>query len=189
MHRIMVQPLVPGVRLTAIFDSCYSGATLDLPYIYSTQGILKEPNLAKEAGTGLLGIISSYSQGGVGVAKSCMDFFRKATSEYPEGYKKQATKTSPADVVIWSLSSDDMQMFVPNPSRCENVILTIQIHRQNSPITTQASGSISWAFIAAMQKNREQSYVQLLYSIQDELATKNALKPNLTCNHPLSKIA
>lgn len=45
MHRIMVRPLRPGVRLTAIFDSCHSGSALDLPYIYSTQGILKEPNL------------------------------------------------------------------------------------------------------------------------------------------------
>jgi hypothetical protein len=54
MHRIMVQPLQPGVRLTAIFDSCHSGSALDLPYIYSTSGVLKEPNLAKEAGQGLL---------------------------------------------------------------------------------------------------------------------------------------
>lgn len=36
MHRIMVQPLPAGVRLTAIFDSCHSGTALDLPYIYST---------------------------------------------------------------------------------------------------------------------------------------------------------
>ena len=66
MHRIMVRPLSSGVRLTAIFDSCHSGTALDLPYIYSTQGILKEPNLAKEAGQGLLGVISAYSQGDLG---------------------------------------------------------------------------------------------------------------------------
>ena len=52
LHRIMVKTLPPGVRLTAIFDSCHSGSALDLPYIYSTQGVLKEPNLAKEAGQG-----------------------------------------------------------------------------------------------------------------------------------------
>lgn len=32
-----VKPLLPGVRLTAIFDSCHSGTALDLPYVYSTQ--------------------------------------------------------------------------------------------------------------------------------------------------------
>ena len=81
MHRIMVMPLQPGVRLTAIFDSCHSGTALDLPYIYSTQGVLKEPNLAKEAGQGLLGVISSYSQGDLGgVASNLMGFFKKATT-------------------------------------------------------------------------------------------------------------
>ena len=30
MHRILVQPLQAGVRLTVIFDSCHSGTALDL---------------------------------------------------------------------------------------------------------------------------------------------------------------
>ncbi|KAI1745785.1 hypothetical protein F4680DRAFT_403240 [Xylaria scruposa] len=63
MHRIMVKPLQEGVHLTAIFDSAHSRSAMDLPYIYSTQGILKEPDLAMEAGQGLLGVISSYSHG------------------------------------------------------------------------------------------------------------------------------
>ncbi|THU76334.1 hypothetical protein K435DRAFT_705051 [Dendrothele bispora CBS 962.96] len=41
MHRIMVKNLPPGCRLTALFDSCYSGTMLDLPFIYSIQGKLK----------------------------------------------------------------------------------------------------------------------------------------------------
>jgi hypothetical protein len=108
MHRIMVTPLSPGVRLTAIFDSCHSGTALDLPYIYSTQGVLKEPNLAKEAGQGLLGVISSYSQGDLGgVASNLMGFFKKATSGDDVYAKNMATKTSAADVVMWSGSKDD----------------------------------------------------------------------------------
>lgn len=43
MNRILVQPLPRGCRLTAIFDCCHSGSALDLPYMYSTQGKLKEP--------------------------------------------------------------------------------------------------------------------------------------------------
>jgi metacaspase-1 len=105
MHRIMVQPLEAGVRLTAIFDSCHSGTALDLPYIYSTQGILKEPNLAKEAGQGLLGVISQYSQVDPGVSTNLMGFFKKA-QRGDDAYKKtMAAKTSPADVIMWSGSS------------------------------------------------------------------------------------
>jgi hypothetical protein len=45
---------------------------------------------------------------------------------------------------------------------------------------------MSWAFITAMRKNPQQSYVQLLNSIRDELATKYTQKPQLSCSHPLS---
>lgn len=113
MHRIMVRPLQAGVRLTAIFDSCHSGTALDLPYIYSTQGILKEPNLAKEAGQGLLNVISSYSQGDLGgVANNIIGFFKKATNGEEAHNRTLATKTSPADVVMWSGSKDDQTSWV-----------------------------------------------------------------------------
>lgn len=109
MHRIMVMPLPPGVRLTAIFDSCHSGTALDLPYIYSTQGVLKEPNLAKEAGQGLLGAIASYSRGDLGgAASSVFGFFKKAAGGQDDAHaRSMATKTSPADVIMWSGSKDD----------------------------------------------------------------------------------
>jgi hypothetical protein len=45
---------------------------------------------------------------------------------------------------------------------------------------------MSWAFINAMKKNPQQSYVQLLNSIRDELAAKYTQKPQLSCSHPLS---
>ena len=107
MHRIMVQSLQPGVRLTAIFDSCHSGSALDLPYIYSTQGVEKEPDLFKEAGQGLLGIISSYARGDVGgMAKSALGIFKKATSGTESYERAKRTKTSPADVIMWSGSKD-----------------------------------------------------------------------------------
>ncbi|KFZ18906.1 hypothetical protein V501_00944 [Pseudogymnoascus sp. VKM F-4519 (FW-2642)] len=168
MHRIMVTPLSPGVRLTAIFDSCHSGTALDLPYIYSTQGILKEPNLAKEAGQGLLSVISSYSRGDMGgVASNVMGFLKKATSGDEAYNRTVATKTSPADVVMWSGSKDDQTS-------------------ADASIASQATGAMSWAFITAMKKNPQQSYVQLLNSIRDELATKYTQKPQLSCSHPLN---
>ena len=107
LHRILVQPLSPGVRLTCIFDSCHSGSALDLPYIYSTQGILKEPNLAKEAGKGLLGIATGLMTGNYGgVASTAMGFFKKATQGEDTYQRNLRTKTSPADVIMWSGSKD-----------------------------------------------------------------------------------
>jgi len=105
VHR--VNPLQAGVRLTAIFDSCHSGSALDLPYLYSTSGVVKEPNLAKEAGQGLLGIVSSYARGDLGgMASTAMNLFKKATTGTDVYKKNIRTKTSSADVIMWSGSKD-----------------------------------------------------------------------------------
>ena len=37
LHAILVRPLVRGVRLTAIFDSCHSGSVMDLPFSYKVR--------------------------------------------------------------------------------------------------------------------------------------------------------
>lgn len=126
MHRIMVHQLQRGVRLTAIFDSCHSGTALDLPYIYSTQGILKEPNLAKEAGQGLLSAVSAYSRGDLGgVANNIMGFFKKAGTSEDAYARSMAVKTSSADVVMFSGSKDDQTSFVaPLFWLCQGVSLT-----------------------------------------------------------------
>jgi hypothetical protein len=113
MHAIMVAPLQAGVRLTAIFDSCHSGSVLDLPYIYSTQGVLKEPNLAKEAGMGLLGVAGGLATGDYGsVANHLMGFFKAATTGDDAYEKTVRTKTSSADVIMWSGSKDDQTSWV-----------------------------------------------------------------------------
>lgn len=168
MHRILVRPLQSGVRLTAIFDSCHSGTALDLPYIYSTQGMLKEPNLAKEAGQGLLSVIASYSQGDIGgMIKKGVGIFKKATGGEGAHNRALATKTSPADVIMLSGSKDDQTS-------------------ADATIAAQATGAMSWAFITALKKNPQQSYVQLLNSIRDELASKYTQRPQLSCSHPLN---
>lgn len=171
MHRIMVKSLAPGVRLTAIFDSCHSGSALDLPYVYSTQGVLKEPNLAKEAGAGLLSVVSSYARGDMGgMASAAMGIFKKVTNGNDAYERNKQTKTSPADVIMWSGSKDEQTS-------------------QDASIAGQATGAMSWAFITALKKNPHQSYVQLLNSVRDELASKYTQKPQLSCSHPLSEIS
>ena len=108
IHFRMVRPLRPGVRLTAIFDSCHSATAMDLPYVYSTKGVLKEPNLAKEAGQGLLSAIGSYARGDIGGVASTIFGIAKSAYRGDDAYNKtMATKTSPADVIMWSGSKDD----------------------------------------------------------------------------------
>ncbi|CAK40301.1 caspase family protein [Aspergillus niger CBS 101883] len=167
MHAIMVRPLRPGVRLTAIFDSCHSGTALDLPYVYSTQGILKEPNLAKEAAMDLFSAINSYGKGDLSsVAQTAIGFFKKAANGDTARQRTVMTKTSPADVVMFSGSKDT----------------------QTSADTFQdgeARGALSWAFIKTLQQRPNQSYLQLLNSIRNELEGKYTQKPQLSCSHPL----
>ena len=109
-----VGPLQAGVRLTAIFDSCHSGSALDLPYIYSTQGVVKQPNLAKEAGQGLLSIVSSYARKDYGgMLTSVTGLVKKATRGDDVYQKNLRTKTSSADVIMWSGSKDTQTSCVP----------------------------------------------------------------------------
>ena len=82
---------------------------MDLPYIYSTKGVLKEPNLAKEAGAGLLSAIGSYARGDMGgVTSSVFGIAKSVFGGGNEAYENtKRTKTSPADVIMWSGSKDD----------------------------------------------------------------------------------
>lgn len=108
IHDLVVRPLGQGVRLTAIFDSCHSATVMDLPYVYSTKGVLKEPNLAKEAGEGLLGAFSAYAKGDMAGVAGAVFGFAKTAFKGDDAYEKtKATRTSPADVVMWSGSKDD----------------------------------------------------------------------------------
>ncbi|WOO76542.1 Metacaspase-1 [Vanrija pseudolonga] len=168
MHAIMVRPLPPGCRLTAIFDSCHSATALDLPYVYSTEGKIKEPNLLAEAGKGVLGAGMSYLKGDIGgmlsgimgAGKQMMGGNSNATN-----ITKQ-TRTAPGDVVMWSGCKDSQTS-------------------ADTQEAGQATGAMSYAFIAALNKNPQQSYLQLLRSIREELAGKYQQKPQLSSSHPM----
>lgn len=81
---------------------------MDLPYIYSTKGVLKEPNLAREAGAGLLDAVQAYASGNIaGVADSVFKFAKTAYNGDDAYQKTMETRTSPADVIMWSGSKDD----------------------------------------------------------------------------------
>jgi hypothetical protein len=58
----------------------------------------------------------------------------------------------------------------------------------DASIAGQATGAMSWAFIGALRKNPQQSYVQLLNSIREELEGKYSQKPQLSASHPIGKL-
>ncbi|PPQ68304.1 hypothetical protein CVT25_001392 [Psilocybe cyanescens] len=137
MHEVMVKPLPAGCRLTAIFD-------------YSTEGKVKEPNLAAEAGQGLLSAVSSYARGDMGgVFKSAMGLVKTATGNTQKAEKiTKATRTSPADVISWSGCKDSQTSADANEAG-------------------SATGAMSY----------QQSYQQLLNSIREILKAKYSQKP------------
>ncbi|KAM5530406.1 hypothetical protein V8D89_015917 [Ganoderma adspersum] len=168
MHDIMVKPLPPGCRLTAIFDSCHSGSVLDLPYIYSTEGKIKEPNLAAEAGQGVLSAVTSYARGDMGgVFSSVSGLLKTATGGTQRAERRtRETKTSPADVISWSGCKDS----------------------QTSADTFEAgqsTGAMSYAFMTCLRQNKQQSYQQLLQNIRGILRQKYSQKPQLSSSHPM----
>ncbi|KAG2149074.1 metacaspase-1 [Suillus bovinus] len=168
MHDIMVKSLPPGCRLTAIFDSCHSGSALDLPFVYSTEGKIKEPNLAAEAGQSLMSAVTSYARGDMsGVFSSVKGLIKTASGDRQKAEMiSRTTKTSPADCISWSGCKDSQTS-------------------ADAEEAGKATGAMSYAFIKALTNNPQQSYQQLLNSIRDNLRAKYSQKPQLSSSHPM----
>jgi metacaspase-1 len=162
IHDIMVKPLMPGVRLTGLFDSCHSGTVMDLPFLYSTKGALKEPNLAKDAGEGLLGAFTSYERGDIGgMISTVSGVFTKATRGNQATQLSRRIKASPADVIQISGCKDD----------------------QTSADAVEAgtnTGAMSYSFIEVMSHNPNQSYISLLNEMRNVMRGRYTQKPQLS---------
>ncbi|KAG9296184.1 hypothetical protein G9A89_014776 [Geosiphon pyriformis] len=167
MHDILVRPLPAGARLTVIFDSCHSGTALDLPYVYSTKGILKEPNLLADGGNMLLSLGTSYLRRDYkNIGESLMSFGKKTFSGKKISEKNKQTKASPADVIMFS--------------GCKDIQTSADAHEGG-----ENTGAMSFAFISTLTKNRQVSYQQLLNGIRDVLVSKYSQKPQLSASHPM----
>jgi hypothetical protein len=112
MHDIMVKPLPPGCRLTAIFDSCHSGTALDLPYVYSTKGAVKESSIWKDAGNSLKNAGKAYISGDpsraisnvMSMGSRFLNGGGMSSGNLKERNKRE--KGSPADVIMFSGCKD-----------------------------------------------------------------------------------
>ncbi|CAG8727432.1 13452_t:CDS:2, partial [Cetraspora pellucida] len=147
MHHILVDSLPAGCRLTVVFDSCHSGTVLDLPYMYSTRGILKKPILQNA------------------FTKIFQGEFKSATSQAIAGEKIRrknlVTKSSPADVIMFSGCKDEQTS-------------------ADATMGGSATGAMSYALIKTLNENSEQTYHSLLNNIRNILHDKYSQKPQLS---------
>ncbi|KAF9285247.1 Ca(2+)-dependent cysteine protease [Linnemannia elongata] len=167
MHAILVHPLPAGCRLTAIMDCCHSGSALDLPYIYSTTGNLKEPNMMADVGQGVLVAGMAYLKGDTGgMLRGLGDLGKKLLTSRNKRDKSLDDKSSPADCIMLS--------------GCKDTQTSADAHEQSFGMT----GAMTFAFITALTANPQQSYLELLNSIRDILRAKYEQKPQLSSSHP-----
>ncbi|PWN87917.1 hypothetical protein FA10DRAFT_269196 [Acaromyces ingoldii] len=167
LHMTMVRPLPIGCRLTALFDSCHSGTALDLPYVYSTSGQIKEPNIAAGVGKGMMGAAMDYARGDVGgMVKGLFSTIKTATSTNSAEAVTRETRSSGADVIMLSGCKDS----------------------QTSADATEAgraTGAMSWAFLKVLSEFPQLTYNQLLNATRDALAAKYSQKPQMSSSHPI----
>jgi len=102
LNAIMVKPLPAGCRLTAIMDCCHSGSALDLPYIYSTTGQLKENNMMSDLGSGMMSAGMSYLKGDLGGMMNSIGGMGKRITNPKNQAAIREKKSSPADVIMFS---------------------------------------------------------------------------------------
>lgn len=167
MHDILVCSLPPGCRLTALFDSCYSGTALDLPYVYSTKGLIKESNILKDAGSSVLSALRNCDSGNLSGAFNNIHgiVFRVAKVGNFNREQVLAQKSSPAHVISLSGCKDD----------------------QTSADTIedgQSTGAMSWAFIRTLSELPNQTYLSLLNNMRILLSDRYSQKPQLSSSHP-----
>ncbi|CAK9439099.1 uncharacterized protein LODBEIA_P33230 [Lodderomyces beijingensis] len=170
LHDMLVKTIPPGCRLTTLFDSCHSGSALDLPFMYSSKGLLKEPSASNDAGKEMLSSLKQYAMGdsnalmkGLGsVAKVYMN--RGKVKKANEVSKM--TKFAPCDAISFSGCKDSQTS-------------------ADAVIGGQATGAMSYAFLTVMNQNPNQSYLSLLQNMREVLGAKYSQKPQLTSSHPI----
>ncbi|KAF0424546.1 metacaspase CasA [Gigaspora margarita] len=109
MHDIMVRPLKAGTfclcfviyfyrrKTNGNFDSCHSGTTLDLPFIYSTSGTAKKLNLFSEGTHAIMDVGLSYMRGD---AEGIKTTFKSFTVKAMHGQQIEEKQPTPISILI-----------------------------------------------------------------------------------------
>ena len=163
MHRIMVQPLRQGVRLTAFFDDFCDMSPLKTPYIYSAEAVLEEADFSARA---TRSVLARYSSNARTILRSMTSSNSSKQPSLP-GYGLEnlikVTKTSPADVIVMYSCRD-----------------TADPRNDGDELWTAAL-----AFFQAHGRNRRASYAQILSRMQAQVPPHSTIRRRLSCSHPL----
>ncbi|KAJ1735911.1 Ca(2+)-dependent cysteine protease [Coemansia biformis] len=163
MNLTMVRPLPRGARLTAIFDCCHSATALDLPFMYSHLGKLKNERALSYAGKQALAAKDMYFKGDLaGAFKGLIKSVDMAITGDEKLNKSRRTKSTLGDVVMFSGCKDDQ---TSADTKSEDLSFT---------------GAMSYALISSMNARPHQTYVQLLQDVRRRLAPKYEQVPQLS---------
>jgi len=178
LHRVLVTPLMPGVRLTVIFDCCHSGTAIELPFVYrsNADGHVGLVDNVKQ-GVRLVNAARSLIQGGFSMekindakqliagAQSFFHGFAHRNDPVSEGLGKEQFVES------WDSEGKDVWMF----SGCRDDQTSA-----DTSIANEMTGAMSWAFIQSMREYPMQSYVQILQRTRALLSPKYSQIPQLS---------
>jgi hypothetical protein len=168
MHMIMVRDLPAGCRLTAVFDACHSGSALDLPYTYSTEGKIKQPNVKLDAAKGLFSTLASFERRDMGgMMHGVTDLLHVASGKAQKANQyTRATRSSAADVMSWSGCKDTQTS-------------------ADAQIGGRSAGAMTDAFLTVLARNPNPSYLKLLNEMRWILSEKYSQKPQFSSSHPI----
>ncbi|KAI9313542.1 caspase domain-containing protein [Dichotomocladium elegans] len=164
----LVRGVPEGCRLTAVFDSCFSGSVLDLPYMYRTNGRVMKESLLKTATKDILAAGLHFMNGDKTEMYDTFSLLSKKVLKTRHIEKtNKYTKGSKADIIMFSGCRDNQYSA---DAREEN----------------QRTGALTYAFTKILNTKPNPTYRELLTDIRNTLKIRYDQIPQLSSSHEMN---
>ncbi|KAI8904338.1 peptidase C14, caspase domain-containing protein [Gorgonomyces haynaldii] len=166
MHKLLVEPLPKGAKMTVVFDCCHSGSGIDLPFTYSIDGkneILFRDNrlVALESGMNAVKHLANKNvEAAMREAFSALSILKEKQPQPVQG----PIKTSDADIVFFS--------------GCKDTQTSADAHIEGAH-----TGAMSWALLKVLRENPALNLTELLKKLRETLQGKYQQIPQLSTGH------